>query len=618
MFANKDMDTNKFIIKRDDSTTDFFRKWDELLTSAKAERLLDYLTGKTHVKPEADVEALNKTRLSFFETALIKQTKQYENDLTQQIWQQITDNEINAYLYAAPINAVNPDFPTQEEINNSRTRILYNSNAYLAYLYKENELELPFNDPARDVQCQSCRPSQNFIGYGSNNQDEELEAQHVVRIRSSNWRELAEKEAKRTPSIDRLQPNETIHSISIKLTNENRASADDAYSKSSKHYEADVAAVAGVNASILKFLLTRIEGIEATSAAPFIKLLQWDKVLDAVRSSYGSIQSPKACNDLIGELGNITLGDNETVTQFIHRTRNTVANIQIISELLEGKNPRMIFAEAYEGSFYTLEKWQLLYPNNVQYTGHLGLLLKLIVGIQDSRLAQVAYEFNVSIPKIDQTIEKLVARMIIGETALPIEKQVIHVSSVTTSSNGNSSSRNFCSYHSFGGVISSHDTKDCKLQKQGLTIVDPSNSKYQVLKATGEHFTARARTAIPNNSSGTKRKGTNGSQPHPNNPSGKACWKCVKLNKEGDTIPDWITKTHTAENCTRQKGSKFKKTNASFAKETTPKHDDGALSKTAVNQIVQAMQASANKPAKARQQVLIQNGEDGYFVPGSS
>ena len=156
----------------------------------------------------------------------------------------------------------------------------------------------------------------------------------------------------------------------------------------------------------------------------------------------------------------------------------------------------------------------------MQYTGHLELLLKLIVGITESRLDKVAYEFNVQVPKIDQTIEKLVARMIIGETALPIEKQVIHVSSVTKSSNGSSSSRNFCSYHSFGGVISSHDTKDCKLQKQGLIIVDPSNSKYQVLKATGEHFTVRARTAPPNNSSGTKRKGNNGSQPHPNNPFG--------------------------------------------------------------------------------------------------
>ena len=164
-------------IIRDDSTTDFFRKCDELLTSAKAERLLDYLTGKTHVKPEADVEALNKLRLSFFQTALIEQTKHDESSLTQQIWQEITDNELYAYLYAAPIIAVNQNFPTQEEIDNSRTRILYNSNAYLVYLYKEKETELMVNDPGRDAQCQSIRPSHNFIGYGSNNQHEELEAQ---------------------------------------------------------------------------------------------------------------------------------------------------------------------------------------------------------------------------------------------------------------------------------------------------------------------------------------------------------------------------------------------------------------------------------------------------------
>ena len=159
MSANYDMDYKKFIIKRDDSTTNFFRKWDELLTSAKAERLLDYFTGKTHVKQEADVEALNKSRLSFFQTATIKQTKHDESSLTQQIWQEITDNELYAYLYAAPIIAVNQNFPTQEEIDNSRTRILYNSNAYLAYLYKENETELMVNDPGRDAQCQSIRPS---------------------------------------------------------------------------------------------------------------------------------------------------------------------------------------------------------------------------------------------------------------------------------------------------------------------------------------------------------------------------------------------------------------------------------------------------------------------------
>ena len=108
--------------------------------------------------------------------------------------------------------------------------------------------------------------------------------------------------------------------------------------------------------------------------------------------------------------------------------------------------------------------------------------------------------------------------MVIGETALPIEKQVVHVSSVTMSSNGSSSNRHFCSYHSFGGVMFNHEERpdDC-----------------QVLKTTGEHFTSRARTPLPNNSSGNKRKGNNGSQPpKPNNLSGKPYWKCVKLNKE--------------------------------------------------------------------------------------
>ena len=49
---------------------------------------------------------------------------------------------------------------------------------------------------------------------------------------------------------------------------------------------------------------------------------------------------------------------------------------------------------------------------------------------------------------------------------------------------------------------------------------------------------------------------------------------------------------------------KYKKTNASFAKDNASKHEDGVLSKTAVNQIVQAMQASVNKPAKEITEML--------------
>ena len=71
---------------------------------------------------------------------------------------------------------------------------------------------------------------------------------------------------------------------------------------------------------------TTADGIEGTAAAPLIRAKKYDPILESIRSSYGCIQSPKACNDLQVELGMITLGDDETVNQFIHRIRNLVAN----------------------------------------------------------------------------------------------------------------------------------------------------------------------------------------------------------------------------------------------------------------------------------------------------
>ena len=47
----------------------------------------------------------------------------------------------------------------------------------------------------------------------------------------------------------------------------------------------------------------------------------------------------------------------------------------------------------------------------------------MIVGITNSRLSQVAYDYNTQFAKADQTIEKLVTNMIIGEAALPIESR---------------------------------------------------------------------------------------------------------------------------------------------------------------------------------------------------
>lgn len=76
-----------------------------------------------------------------------------------------------------------------------------------------------------------------------------------------------------TPAIDRLHPNDDVEPISAKLIEENKANVDTEYKKS-KHYQAE-------------------------------------RLRVSIRSSYGCIQSPKACNDLQVELGKITLGGNQ-------------------------------------------------------------------------------------------------------------------------------------------------------------------------------------------------------------------------------------------------------------------------------------------------------------------
>jgi hypothetical protein len=304
------------------------------------------------------------------------------------------------------------------------------------------------------------------------------------------------------------------------------------------------------------------------------------------------------------ELGNITLGDNETITMFLHRTRTLIANIQCISEEVEDKNPKMSFSDAFESSFLTDEKWRQQHPNNTQYVLHLGLLQRMIVGIQESTLKQVSYDFTTQLPQAVKTVERLIEQMIIGEIALPIHQQVVHVSTVSVpngntnggktniTSSGKSNGNHHCAFHSFGGVKSSHDTKQCNTINKGLTTQDPNNAKWHVLKDSGEHFTPRDRSNALPNASGTKR------QSNHDKPPDKLCTKCLQLNREGATIPYNVMKTHTPDKCYRTKEPPFKK---SKPKEEEAKLD-GTLSKAAVNQIVQAMNASMLKKSDSGRQ----------------
>jgi hypothetical protein len=505
-----------FIIRKGCTPSEYYEKYDSFLQAAKETSILLILSGKTQVKSDEEVELGNKSKISFFETELTKQCEAEQDIFAAATLYQIRDNPLYAYMYAQPIIAIDPIFPTQEEIAASRQVIHYNKDTYLQYLIDSQEDLHPMNLGERDEQATSIRPTAAYIGYGSNSLHEEIAANHVQRIRSHKWEGLAKLESTRTPTIRRLRQGDTIETIQAKLSDAHRATAETNYSKSHKAYEDESTRVAHLNALLLKFLNETVEGIQATSAAPVIRSRQWHLVLDQIRISYGQVDTTSTPDQLKREFQAIKLEATETVYQYMHRLRNIIANIQMIMEENEGKLQRIAFYEAYESVLLTSTAWTDKHPMNHQFTDHTTILQRIICGIGESRIQKVAYDFEVQVPKMERTIALLYERMIIGERALPAHQQIQHeqVSSVAVTNGkvGNTGKPNlFCAYHSFGGAISHHATEDCSVISRGSTKVDPDNSKFHVLKDNGKHFTPRESTNNSSEqSSGNKRKDNTG------------------------------------------------------------------------------------------------------------
>jgi len=93
--------------------------------------ILLILSGKTQVKSDEEVELGNKTKISFFETELTKPCEAEQEVFAAATLYQIRDNPLYAYMYAQPIIAIDPLFPTQEEMAASRQVIYYNKDTYL-------------------------------------------------------------------------------------------------------------------------------------------------------------------------------------------------------------------------------------------------------------------------------------------------------------------------------------------------------------------------------------------------------------------------------------------------------------------------------------------------------
>ena len=312
-----------------------------------------------------------------------------------------------------------------------------------------------------------------------------------------------------------------------------------------------------------------------SSAAQYIKSEDWGKVLPEVTKAYGAISSPPAADALQASLTSIAMSVDETVYTFMDRFQSLLANIHITFEAIEEvpQAERLSFTQVYQSCLYTAAKWKTAHPNNPAFTHHLTVLLRLLSAITDTRLHKVVYDFNTKYTSNqERTVERLVAAMLIGEAALPLNEQFNHqVSNVATSNktNGTSGVQKFCTFHSFGGNASTHSTADCKTINKGLTKNDPTSSQWQVMKDTGEHYAARQKSS---NASGNKRPNNSNDKPSKkSNNGGALCTNCVKLNAGGENIPEYVMRNHTAANCRIQKkGSSGSNSSKAASKASQP------------------------------------------------
>jgi len=191
----------------------------------------------------------------------------------------------------------------------------------------------------------------SFIGYGGIIDQETTDAANVVRIRKHDYGDIANEEARITPSIYRYHPDTdlTDHDVFTKLTPANRSLAVDKYTKSNKTFEIERLRVLTLNASLLTFFKECIEGVSNSSAAQYLKSEDWDKVLPEVTKAYGAISSPPAAESLQASLTSIAMSVDENVYTFMDRFQSLLANIHITFEAIEEvpQAERLSFAQVY-------------------------------------------------------------------------------------------------------------------------------------------------------------------------------------------------------------------------------------------------------------------------------
>jgi hypothetical protein len=151
-------------------------------------------------------------------------------------------------------------------------------------------------------------------------------------------------------------PEDTVESISWKLIQDRCTRTAEKYYSSYKLYEQESSTVKTLHGKLKEFFVQAIEGVKVSKASIHIDGCEWKLVLPSITESYAYVFSPNSLNDIQQKFNSFTLASDETVHMFLKKMRESINNIQIISEKTEEVANKLSYPEVFGSCFLTSSK----------------------------------------------------------------------------------------------------------------------------------------------------------------------------------------------------------------------------------------------------------------------
>ena len=544
-----------FIIKSGDDAVSFFTKRNLILERAKQEGIVTYLlsANQNTMRSINDIQSESRSDLAIYIDMLKVQIDDESAIIKRELTARVSDDPLSIYEMCIGIHGNN--HPTIDELIDARESVYIPEQA-IKDLFRKNNVALPRTVPLWEAAVLLILPH-NYYCPWKGDADQRLQSEQTPYINPMRYFMVIKLEAERSPRLQyyNAMDDNTIELVSAKLNNTSIIKAREDCQQNKINLAKQIKRADDHNGKILQFFKDAVEGISLSEASDLLRNMQWHSILSKLTEVYTrQLITQQSSQVFHAMLMNLKLHENQTLQNLYEQAKLMIANHQEVNQLLEAKT-RADRVHTYLSSEDCKEiidltdlEFEAKYPDTRAFLVANAIVDCLINSCSHdgSRLQEATVKFRLKHDKTPQTTKQFFAAMVSEENIMPESKKVRvntyvveanyikpNTNNKKESNDNNNTTKYHCPYHSYNNN-SNHNESDCFLINKGLTKIDPSNSKWHILKESGLHYRQVKKTAANNVSIPNSKVGP--------------CTKCKANNKSIRAI-----NSHNTEDCKSSK-----------------------------------------------------------------